>query len=97
MNCHKSVKTDSPWIQRMTKAYDRGESIPWVKVNMLPDHVKFNHKRHIAKGVDCQTCHGAVETMQIYYQKEALSMGWCIDCHKKPENNAPISCQTCHY
>lgn len=97
MNCHKSIKTDSPWIQKMTKAHERGEPIAWTKVNMLPDFVKFNHKRHLAKGVQCQTCHGAVEQMQTYYQKEDLSMGWCIECHRKPENNAPISCDTCHY
>lgn len=97
MKCHKQVKTDSPVIQQITKMFERGESISWVRVNLLPEHVKFNHKRHIAKGVQCQTCHGAVEQMQVYYQKEAFNMGWCIECHKKPENQAPISCDTCHY
>jgi hypothetical protein len=97
MNCHSNVATDKPLIQRMKAAYEAGESIPWVKVNMLPDFVKFNHKRHVAKGVQCQTCHGPVETMQTYYQHTDLSMGWCIECHRKPEHNANISCDTCHY
>lgn len=97
MNCHINVATDKPDIMRLRAAYDAGESIPWVRVHMLPDFVKFNHKRHMAKGVQCQTCHGPVEQMQTLYQSSDLSMGWCIDCHRKPEHNAPISCDTCHY
>lgn len=97
MNCHLQVKTDSPHIQKLREAYDKGESIPWVKVHMLPDHVHFNHSAHIQRGVNCQTCHGAVETMQRVSQKADLSMGWCINCHRQPENNAPLNCTTCHH
>lgn len=97
MNCHVNVATDKPNIKRLRAAYDAGESIPWVKVHLLPDHVKFNHKRHIAKGVQCTTCHGPVEEMQTLYQWSTMSMGWCIECHRKPEHNANISCDTCHY
>jgi len=97
MNCHIAVKTDSPWIQKLRKAYENNESIPWVKVHMLPDFVQFNHSAHIKKGVACQTCHGPVETMETLYQNSDLSMGWCVNCHRKPENNAPVNCATCHY
>jgi hypothetical protein len=97
MNCHLVVKTDSPHIQKMREAYDKGESIPWEIVHMLPDHAKFNHSAHISKGVNCQTCHGPVETMKQVYQHSDLSMGWCVNCHREPENKAPLSCSTCHY
>lgn len=97
MNCHQSVKLDSPWIQKLQQAYMEGESIPWQKVHLLPDHVKFNHMAHITAGKQCTDCHGAVETMKEVYQKEDLSMGWCVNCHRKPENNAPVNCATCHY
>lgn len=97
MNCHLVVKTDSPYIQKMREAYDAGKSIEWVKVHMLPDHVKFDHSAHIAKGVNCSTCHGPVETMQKVYQHSDLSMGWCVNCHREPENNAPLNCSTCHH
>ncbi len=96
MNCHLLVKTDSPQIQKLRDAYDKGESIPWVKVHMLPDHVKFNHSAHIAKGVNCQTCHGHVEEMHKIEQKSDLSMGWCVNCHREPQYKAPINCSTCH-
>lgn len=97
MNCHLMVKTDSPHIQKLRDAYDKGESIQWVKVHMLPDHVKFNHSAHIQKGVNCQTCHGPIETMTRVTQFADLSMGWCVNCHREPQNKAPLNCSTCHH
>jgi hypothetical protein len=95
MNCHAQVATDKPGIQKLAEAYNKGGSIEWIRVHMLPDHVNFNHSAHIA-GVNCQTCHGPVETMQKIYQYKDLSMGWCVNCHRQPENKAPLNCTTCH-
>ncbi len=97
MNCHMVVKTDSPYIQKLTEAYNSGKSIAWQKVNLLPDHVKFNHAAHIKAGKDCTTCHGNVAEMPTVFQKASLAMGWCVNCHRQPENNAPTNCSTCHY
>lgn len=97
MNCHLQVMTSSPFIQKLREAYDKGGSIEWVRVHMLPDHVQFNHSAHIAKGVNCQTCHGEVEKMSKITQVQDLSMGWCINCHRQPENKAPLNCTTCHH
>ena len=96
MNCHLTVKTDSPEIKKLRDAYDNKKSIQWVKVHMLPDHVIFNHSAHLAKGVNCQTCHGPIETMARVYQYETMNMGWCVNCHRQPENKAPLNCSTCH-
>ena len=97
MNCHLQVKTNSPFITKLREAYDKGGSIEWVKVHMLPDHVHFNHSAHLAKGVNCQTCHGEIEKMEVVKQNADLSMGWCINCHRQPENKAPLTCTTCHH
>lgn len=97
MNCHLTVKTDSPHIKKISEAYFKNESVAWEKVHMLPDFVRFSHAQHIKAGKACQECHGPVETMPVVYQWESLSMGWCVNCHRKPENNAPTSCGTCHY
>ena len=97
MNCHLVVKTDSPHIQKMREAYDKGGTIEWVKVHMLPDHVKFSHAAHIQKGVNCQTCHGEIQTMQKVAQHSDLSMGWCVNCHRDQDNKAPLNCSTCHH
>ena len=60
--------------------------IEWVRINNLPDHVYFNHSQHVTVGkVECQTCHGAVEEMEVVSQAKPLSMGWCINCHRQTE------------
>ncbi len=59
------------------------QPIKWVRVHNLADFVYFNHSQHVTVGGQkCQTCHGAVETMDEVYQYSPLTMGWCIDCHK---------------
>ena len=82
MNCHSIVKTDSPWIKKVWSHFKEGRPIEWLRVHELPDHAYFNHKRHVSKGVSCQTCHGDVANMEKVYQKSPLTMGWCIDCHR---------------
>jgi hypothetical protein len=82
MNCHRVVKTESPLIQQITKAYNENKPIEWVRVHELPDFAYFPHKTHVGAGVSCQTCHGPVETMEKVYQYGALTMGWCMECHK---------------
>ncbi|MDE3741414.1 cytochrome c3 family protein [Maribacter polysaccharolyticus] len=63
-----------------------GESKPveWVRIHNLPDLVYFNHSQHVSvAGIECQTCHGPVEEMEIMYQYAPLTMGWCINCHRE--------------
>ena len=63
---------------------DGAKPIPWVKIHNLPDHVYFNHSQHIMVGkVQCQTCHGNIQDMAEVFQFSALSMGWCINCHRE--------------
>lgn len=95
MNCHSVVKPDSPYIQKMKELIAKGDSFEWVKVHDMPDFVFFNHKRHIAKGVACETCHGDVKTMKKVTQMKKLNMGFCVECHRKEK--APTSCDTCHH
>jgi mono/diheme cytochrome c family protein len=60
--------------------------IKWVRIHNLPDLAYFNHAQHVtAGGVECQTCHGPVETMDEVYQYSELTMGWCINCHRETE------------
>lgn len=107
MNCHQQVAgkqgqetvpgfKDSDEIKKLRDAFSDGKSIEWVRVHMLPDHVAFNHQAHVGKGVSCQTCHGEIEKMAKVKQHSDLSMGWCVNCHRQPENKAPLNCTTCH-
>lgn len=63
-----------------------GESKPvkWIRIHNLPDFAYFNHSQHVSvAGLECQTCHGPVEEMEIMYQHAPLTMGWCINCHRE--------------
>lgn len=104
MNCHMVVKTDSPHIKKLQEKYFAGETINWVKVHMLPDHVKFNHKRHVQRFSTpddrfpaCKTCHGEVDKMEVVNQHSSLSMGWCVNCHREQTPKGPLNCSTCHH
>lgn len=60
--------------------------IEWTRIHNLPDHAYFNHAQHVTVGqLECQTCHGKVEEMEVAYQYAPLSMGWCINCHRQTE------------
>lgn len=68
-------------------AYDNGESIPWINVHVIPDYATFPHAVHVQAGVSCYSCHGQIAGMPVVYQAESLSMSWCLDCHRNPEEN----------
>ncbi|MFP3939792.1 MAG: cytochrome c3 family protein [Acidobacteriota bacterium] len=81
------------------------EPIRWQRVTEVPDFVWFDHRPHVAAGVDCQSCHGPVETMERVRQAESVSMGWCLDCHRNPDPALPVGstiaaastdCSACH-
>ncbi|MEM6334324.1 MAG: cytochrome c3 family protein [Planctomycetota bacterium] len=63
-----------------------GMPVEWVTVHQLADYAYFNHAAHVNKGVSCYSCHGRVDRMEIVQTVEPLSMSWCLDCHREPEN-----------
>ncbi|HKK11455.1 MAG TPA: cytochrome c3 family protein, partial [Flavobacteriaceae bacterium] len=65
------------------------QPVKWIRIHNLPDFAYFNHSQHVTvAGVECQTCHGPVETMDEVSQFAPLTMGWCIDCHRTTEIKA---------
>lgn len=92
MNCHTHVQNVagkegvSPEIQKIYDAVDNNQPIEWVRVHNLPDLAYFNHSQHVVVGeIECQTCHGPIQEMEVVGQHSALTMGWCIDCHRQTE------------
>jgi mono/diheme cytochrome c family protein len=81
------------WDKTKQAYTGKTKPVKWVRIHNLPDHVYFNHSQHVTvAGVECQTCHGPVEEMEIMKQHAPLTMGWCINCHRetnvKVEDNA---------
>jgi hypothetical protein len=94
ISCHQNIPGDKPDIERLKEYWDRKEAIRWAKVTWMPDFVFFAHWPHIRADLKCQTCHGRVETMDEMEQVEALTMKFCVACHR--EQKASIDCATCH-
>jgi len=88
MNCHNAIKRESPEIQKIYTAIETNKPIEWVRVHNLPDLAYFNHAQHTnVGGLECKNCHGEIEKMEVVQQRSSLTMGWCIDCHRKSEVN----------
>ncbi|HEX7665088.1 MAG TPA: cytochrome c3 family protein [Polyangiaceae bacterium] len=85
MGCHDQVWTQSPELAPVRASAKSGAPIVWNRVNALPQHVFFDHRIHVAKGVGCETCHGRVDQMAAVRQEEPLTMKWCLECHRAPE------------
>ena len=74
------------WDQSTQKYTGKTEPVKWIRIHNLPDFVYFNHSQHVTvAGIECQTCHGPVQTYEVMKQFSPLTMGWCINCHRKTE------------
>jgi mono/diheme cytochrome c family protein len=71
------------WDEENQKYTGESQPVEWVRIHNLPDFAYFNHSQHVSvAGIECQTCHGPVEEMEIMYQYSPLTMGWCVECHR---------------
>lgn len=74
------------WDAAAQKYTGKQKPVKWVRIHNLPDFVYFNHSQHVSvAGVECQKCHGPVETMEVMRQHAPLTMGWCINCHRETD------------
>jgi hypothetical protein len=90
LNCHSLVREGTRSgrfeIAKVIEANEKKMPVEWIRIHDLPDHVFFSHAQHVNAGkLDCKECHGDVAQMDVVRQVEDLSMGWCLDCHRKTE------------
>ncbi len=110
MNCHGEVSVEHEEVVKVQQALDSGEAITWQRVHKVPDHVYFDHSIHVSAAVECQECHGPMESMGTVLQWAPLTMGWCLDCHRlddDPQEAADpvnvgrasrlVDCTNCHH
>ena len=92
--CHNYIIANFSEILKEHDYFKAGIPTPWVKANILPEHVLFNHERHIRKDIACEQCHDDVKAQDRIKGKKFL-MGFCIECHR--EKKAPLDCWlACH-
>lgn len=98
INCHSpadeqgvtalaSVRADSNALAPIHESWETGRSVAWERVHNLPEFVYFNHSAHVNAGVSCKSCHGRIDQMEVVRQHEELSMAWCIECHRNPNDH----------
>jgi hypothetical protein len=110
MGCHSQFPAsydELSGIQTLKEHWESKQTIEWIQIHRVPEHVQFRHNRHVKAGVECQECHGAVEEFDKVFMLEdtkwwpwglptqTLEMGWCIQCHRA--KRVSQDCYTCHY
>ncbi len=74
------------WDKVNQKYTGKTKPVKWVRIHNLPDFAYFNHSQHVTvAGIECQKCHGPVETYEIQKQFAPLTMGWCVNCHRETD------------
>lgn len=74
------------WDKTNQKYTGKTKPVKWVRIHNLPDFAYFNHSQHVTvAGLECQTCHGPVQEFEFMKQYSPLTMGWCVDCHRKTD------------
>jgi hypothetical protein len=85
MNCHTLILPESEKLLPVRESYNTGRPIEWIRIHKVADYAYFDHGVHVRAGVGCYSCHGNIRKMEVVEQKEPLSMGWCLDCHRNPD------------
>jgi len=92
--CHNYIIAGHPEIKKEHNYFNTQTPTPWRKVFYVPEHVLFNHQRHIRKEVACEKCHGEVKQMDRL-KGQRFQMGFCVQCHR--DNKANLDCWlACH-
>jgi hypothetical protein len=97
MGCHSIARADIAEIVKLKQYWDEGKPLLWKRVYKVPDFVYFNHSVHVNRGIDCQSCHGDVQSMDTLAvdpfksmgQVNSFTMGACLNCHRNPHENIP--------
>ena len=94
MQCHQTMDTNNPGVQKLATYAESNAVIPWVRVYQLPSFVSFSHKIHLLHGATCRQCHGPVEERTQLSTETDITMAGCVNCHRT--SKASTGCETCH-
>lgn len=95
MMCHRGLKEKSAETEKLLVYWNNKRPIPWIRLQRLPDFVRFTHEMHLNAGFKCVECHGEVARMPQTPRAATYEMGWCLRCHER--HRASKDCFTCHY
>jgi hypothetical protein len=92
---------------RCDACHTDGNGNHWMPVNAVSEpprvalvrpNLKFNHRQHAARGIDCQLCHASASTRAMVTRADLPMMSSCLGCHtgKHEGNQATARCGACH-
>ena len=97
MDCHGKARGNHPDEPQVRAYAERGQEIPWVRVDRLPGHVYFSHATHVTLAkMKCEDCHQGIltATLALTLPDVHQTMEDCMSCHR--ERKASNQCKTCH-
>lgn len=62
-------------------------------------NLRFSHKKHLARNIQCGQCHGRIEELELATREQLPRMAGCFGCHNMPapsRGDARGACETCH-
>ena len=92
--CHWTIAAEKGAILELERRVHAKTPILWPAAVRLPGHVQFQHEPHVRAGVDCASCHGDLRSRDDAQPRRALTMGFCVECHRT--EGATDDCMACH-
>jgi len=62
-------------------------------------NLRFTHKKHLDRNIDCAHCHGRIDKIQLATRDNLPRMAGCFRCHNMPtpaRGEARGDCKNCH-
>lgn len=80
--------------------YREGDGNRVAKFDIPRPNMVFNHRKHRARNINCQQCHGEVQELEQATRDQLPRMRGCFRCHQHPDaanrGDAKSACETCH-
>lgn len=79
--------------------YKQGDGNAVAKMVWPVAHMKSNHKAHADRNIKCESCHGAVQELELATEEQLGRMRGCFGCHAMPgaaAGTAKSDCEVCH-
>ncbi|WP_375773202.1 cytochrome c3 family protein [Archangium gephyra] len=91
----KGEKTDPPsGCNTCHPGFDATVRVAPPKVDVPPANLRFSHKVHVEKKVECTACHGTMTDVKLATRQQLPKMATCFECHDG--NVASKQCNSCH-
>jgi len=62
-------------------------------------NLRFTHKKHLARNIQCGQCHGQIENLELATREQLPRMAGCFSCHNMSgaaQGDAKGACTNCH-